>query len=69
MILLHLVKPDWGEVFFGMVPSKVRPRMRTLVGDRFLTDDVQTLVKPGALYVGVGIIGGMLTLDSSFGRS
>ncbi|ORY29562.1 natural resistance-associated macrophage protein-domain-containing protein [Naematelia encephala] len=38
MILLHLVKPDWRQVFLGLVPSK-------------------TLVQPGALYVGVGIIG------------
>lgn len=38
MILLHLIKPEWREVFLGLVPSR-------------------TLVKPGALYVGVGIIG------------
>ncbi|KAL7419824.1 Manganese transporter smf1 [Cryptotrichosporon argae] len=38
MILLHLIQPEWREVFLGLVPSK-------------------TLVKPGALYVGVGIIG------------
>lgn len=43
MILLHLVKPDVGEVFLGYLPSK-------------------TLVQPGALYVGVGIIGGELLL-------
>lgn len=45
MILLHLVKPDWREVFLGLVPSS-------------------TLVKPDALYVGIGIIGGKL---NSFG--
>lgn len=39
MILLHLIQPEWREVFLGLVPSR-------------------TLVKPGALYVGVGIIGG-----------
>lgn len=39
MVLLDLIKPDWGDVFFGYVPSA-------------------TLVKPGALYIGVGIIGG-----------
>ncbi|WOO78921.1 Manganese transporter pdt1 [Vanrija pseudolonga] len=37
-ILLHLIKPEWREVFLGLVPSK-------------------TLFKPGALYLGVGIIG------------
>ena len=25
MVLLKLVKPDWGDVFFGFVPSKVCP--------------------------------------------
>ncbi|EKD05645.1 divalent metal ion transporter, Smf3p [Trichosporon asahii var. asahii CBS 8904] len=38
LILLHLIQPDWREVFLGLVPSK-------------------TLVKPGAPYVGGGIIG------------
>lgn len=41
MILLHLIKPPWREIFLGLVPSA-------------------TLVKPGALYIGVGIIGGEL---------
>jgi metal iron transporter len=39
MILLHLIKPPWRDIFLGLVPSK-------------------TLFKPGALYIGVGIIGG-----------
>lgn len=56
MVLLHLIKPVWKDVFFGLVPSKVSsPR---LMRDHELT--FKTLVAPGALYVGVGIIGGEL---------
>jgi len=54
MVLLHLIKPVWKDVFFGLVPSKVSSLR--LMRDHELT--AKTLVAPGALYVGVGIIGG-----------
>lgn len=56
MVLLHLIKPVWKDVFFGLVPSKVS--LPYLMRDHKLI--VKTLVAPGALYVGVGIIGGKL---------
>jgi metal iron transporter len=53
MVLLHLIKPVWKDVFFGLVPSKV-----SSIALLIAAADHQTLVAPGALYVGVGIIGG-----------
>lgn len=59
VILLIQIKPVWGHVFKGYVPSSVS--VTTSAGDENDVSKVeavlQTIVQPNALYVAVGNIG------------